>query len=138
VTPLRVTLGSVARAVGGTLRGGDADREVGEIGTDSRAVQTGDLFIALRGPRFDAHDFVAEVLAKGAFAIVDGEADLKGMAGAVIEVGDTLKALQDLAHAIRTEAATRVMAITGSAGKTTTKETIAAFLRTRLRVVKNK
>jgi UDP-N-acetylmuramoyl-tripeptide--D-alanyl-D-alanine ligase len=147
VTPLRVTLGSVARAVAGTLRGGDADREVGEVVTDSRAVQTGDLFIALRGPRFDAHDFVAEVLAKGAFAIVDGggrdSASRRGRPsgrpdGAVIEVDDTLQALQDLAHAIRTEAGTRVMAITGSAGKTTTKETIAAFLRTRLRVVKNK
>jgi UDP-N-acetylmuramoyl-tripeptide--D-alanyl-D-alanine ligase len=58
--------------------------------------------------------------------------------GAVIGVGDTLRALQDLAHAVRVAAATRVIAITGSAGKTTTKETIAEMLATRYRVVKNK
>ena len=56
----------------------------------------------------------------------------------VIEVADTLQALQDLAHAVRVAAGTRVIAITGSAGKTTTKETIAELLATRFRVVKNK
>ena len=58
--------------------------------------------------------------------------------GAVIAVGDTVRALQDLAHAVRMAAATKVIAITGSAGKTTTKETIAAFLERRNTVVKNK
>jgi UDP-N-acetylmuramoyl-tripeptide--D-alanyl-D-alanine ligase len=100
-------------------------------------VRPGDLFVALRGPRFDAHDFVDDVLARGASAIVDVQAERRPGNG-VIEVDDTLKALQDLAHALRKEAATRVIAITGSAGKTTTKETIAAFLETRFAVVKNK
>ena len=95
-----------------------------------------------KGPRFDGHSFVAEVLERGAAgAIVE-----RGCAGlqsktrptAVIEVGDTLRALQDMAHAVRAAAATRVIAITGSAGKTTTKETIAEMLATRYRVVKNK
>jgi UDP-N-acetylmuramoyl-tripeptide--D-alanyl-D-alanine ligase len=135
VTALRLTLGWVASATDGTLLGGNADHEIREIVTDSRVVQPGDLFVALRGPRFDAHDFVPEVLSRGATAVVE-----RGRGGAreVIEVDDTLQALQDLAHAVRKEAATRVIAITGSAGKTTTKETIAAFLATRFGVVKNK
>ena len=112
------------------------------VSIDSRSVAAGDLFVALKGPRFDAHDFVGDVLAKGAAAIVHrgfaaGPAAEAG-AGPVIAVADTLQALQDLAHAIRKATKTRVVAITGSAGKTTTKETIAAFLGTRLRVVKNK
>jgi UDP-N-acetylmuramoyl-tripeptide--D-alanyl-D-alanine ligase len=61
-----------------------------------------------------------------------------GRNGAIVEVEDTLKGLQDLAHAVRTAAGTRVIAITGSAGKTTTKEAIAELLSTRFRVVKNK
>jgi UDP-N-acetylmuramoyl-tripeptide--D-alanyl-D-alanine ligase len=110
--------------------------------TDSRAVKAGDLFVALKGPRFDAHDFVEDVLAKGAAAIVAragaSRADRGVETRRLITVADTLKALQDLAHAIRTAVPTKVVAITGSAGKTTTKETIAALLGSRLRVVKNK
>jgi UDP-N-acetylmuramoyl-tripeptide--D-alanyl-D-alanine ligase len=136
VTAPRLTLAWVAQAVGGRLHGGDAEREVGNVVIDSRAAGPGDLFVALRGPRFDGHDFVGEVLAGGAIAaVVDRTADLPP---AVIAVGDTVKALQDLAHAVRSAARTRVIAITGSAGKTTTKETIAEFLSSRFRVVKNK
>ena len=133
---LNLTLGWVTRAVGGTMRSGDVDRPVGEIVTDSRALQKGDLFIALRGPRFDAHAFVEDVISRGAVgAIVEtGRASGVGL----VEVGDTLKALQALAHAIRRAAGTRVIAITGSAGKTTTKEVIAEMLATRNRVVRNK
>ena len=136
MTAIRLTLGRVAQATGGTLHGGDADRAIGDVITDSRLARAGDLFVALKGPRFDGHDFVAEVLARGAAAVVNAGAGREG--GAVIEVGDTLRALQDLAHAVRREAATRVIAITGSAGKTTTKETIAAMLETRFAVVRNK
>jgi UDP-N-acetylmuramoyl-tripeptide--D-alanyl-D-alanine ligase len=126
----------VAGATGGRLTGGDPEREIGAVATDTRTLQPGDFLVALRGPRFDAHDFVAGALAAGASgAIVErGRAAGDG----VIEVADTLKALQDLAHAVRDAAGTRVIAITGSAGKTTTKETIAEFLATRDRVVKNK
>jgi len=106
---------------------------VERVVTDSRAVRAGDLFVALKGPRFDGHEFVAGVLAQGAAAI----ADRAFAGGAVIRVANTLQALQDLAHAIRKAVATKVIAITGSAGKTTTKETIAAFLAGRFRVVKN-
>jgi UDP-N-acetylmuramoyl-tripeptide--D-alanyl-D-alanine ligase len=137
VTQVRLTLGWITRATGGRLVDGEADREVGEVVIDSRMARAGDLFIALRGPRFDGHDFVADVLSRGAAAaVVDAKAGLK--TGALIEVEDTVKALQDVAHAVRVAAATRVVAITGSAGKTTTKEAIAAFLERRYSVVKNK
>ena len=107
--------------------------------TDSRRVNAGDLFVALKGPRFDGHDFIGEVLAQGAAAIVGpGFEAGQWPAGPVIEVADTLQALQDLARAIRRSVGTRVVAITGSAGKTTTKEAIAEFLSGTLRVVKNK
>jgi len=139
VNELALTLAWVAQAAAGTLRSGDPERLVGQVVTDSRSVNAGDLFIALRGPRFDGHAFVEDVISRGAAGVVveKGRTGALGPAGA-IEVGDTLKALQSLAHAVRRAAATRVVAITGSAGKTTTKEAIAEMLATRGRVVKNK
>ena len=102
---VRLTLGWVADAVDGRLQRGSADRDVGDVVTDSRTLQAGDLFVALRGPRFDGHAFVSAALERGAVgAIVE-----RGHAGSekqdpayegagVIEVADTLKALQNLAH----------------------------------------
>jgi len=159
---LRLTLGWLAEAVGGHLRSGDRRGDIGNVVIDTRAMQPGDVFVALRGLRFDGHDFVAEAFEKGAIgAIVE-----RGFAGsasrdpayvhgedpppvreagagertrrAIVEVDDTTKALQDLAHAVRRASGTRVIAITGSAGKTTTKEAIAEFLSGRFRVVRNK
>jgi UDP-N-acetylmuramoyl-tripeptide--D-alanyl-D-alanine ligase len=115
---------------------GDADTEVNDVVTDSRTAGSGDFFVALRGPRFDGHAFVEEILSRGAAgALVErGRAVGPGL----IEVEDTLEGLQDLAHAVRRAVTTQVIAITGSAGKTTTKETIAEFLAGHFRVVKNK
>jgi UDP-N-acetylmuramoyl-tripeptide--D-alanyl-D-alanine ligase len=146
VTALTITPGWVAGAVGAARPADGADSVVGEVVIDSRTLRAGDLFVALRGPRFDGHAFVADVLHRGAVgAIVErgfGEGDDRRAGPDVwtrlIEVPDTLAALQRLAHALRTSVATRVVAITGSAGKTTTKEAIAALLATRFAVVKNK
>jgi len=143
VSDLTLTRGWVARAVDGTLRSGDPDAPLGDVVTDSRTVKAGDLFIALRGPRFDGHAFVDDVMARGAAAAIverayGGSTEQDPPDGGLIEVDDTLKALQALAHAVRRAAGTRVVAITGSAGKTTTKEAIAEMLATRHRVVKNK
>jgi UDP-N-acetylmuramoyl-tripeptide--D-alanyl-D-alanine ligase len=142
---LELTLGWVAAAAGGRLAAGEPDRAVAGVLTNSREVQAGDLFVALKGPRFDGHDFVADVAARGAAGVlvdraVGGPQRQPGGAATagVIVVDDTLLGLQRLAHAIRAAAGTRVVAITGSAGKTTTKETIAAMLTARYRVVKNK
>jgi len=136
VRGLELTLGWVAEAMGAG-RPPDAEAVVGEVVTDSRVLRQGDLFVALRGPRFDGHAFVDEVLGRGAAGVVVTTGRGGGAARA-IEVEDTLDALQRLAHAIRTAAGTTVVAITGSAGKTTTKEAIAELLASRFRVVRNK
>jgi UDP-N-acetylmuramoyl-tripeptide--D-alanyl-D-alanine ligase len=133
---LTLTLGWVAKALGAPPPKRNADVVVREVVTDSRTLQPGDLFVALRGPRFDGHAFVSDVLERGALGVIV-ERHRGGGAARAIEVPDTLIALQQLAHEVRTAVKTRVIAITGSAGKTTTKEVIAALLATRFRVVKN-
>jgi UDP-N-acetylmuramoyl-tripeptide--D-alanyl-D-alanine ligase len=140
--PLALTLGWLAAAVGGKVLSGDPNLPIGGVVTDTRTLQRGDFFVALRGPRFDGNAFVGEATNRGAVgALVDpgfeGRADVLTRA-AIVQVPDTTKGLQDLAHAVRMASGTRVIAITGSAGKTTTKETIAAFVSRRSRVVKNK
>ena len=139
---LRLTVEWVATAVDGDIRQGDPKREIGPVVIDTRALQRGDFFVALRGSRFDAHSFVEEAFSRGADGVIveRGRSAGSGDDGraAVVEVGDTTKALQDLARAVRAASGTRVVAITGSAGKTTTKETIAEFLSAHFRVVKNK
>ncbi len=101
---------------------------------DSRTVAPGDLFFALKGEHFDGHQFVAEVLEKGAAAAIVSE-DVTAV-GAVLKVDDTLAALQKLAHWARVRWNRPVVAVTGSAGKTSTKDIIAALLAVRLRVGK--
>ena len=135
---LRLTLQWVADAVGGRVTSGDPEREIGNVVTDTRTLRNGDFFVALRGPRYDAHEFVGEAIDKGAGAVLVHLPPSGGRDIGVVEVADSTRALQDLAHAVRQASGTRVIAITGSAGKTTTKETIAELLGTRLRVVKNK
>ncbi len=93
---------------------------------DSRTLRPGDLYFALRGPNHDGHAYVAEVLAKGAVgAVVDR--DVEG-AGPILKVRDSLMALQALASAARQEWGGEVVGVTGSAGKTTTKDVIAEML----------
>jgi len=137
---LPLTLQFLADAVGGQIQSGDPDGEIGDIVIDTRTLQPGDFFVALRGERFDGHAFVADACARGAAgALVDRPVPGTDVgSAAVVQVGDTTRALQDLAHAVRAASGTRVVAITGSAGKTTTKEAIAAFLSLRFLVVKNK
>ena len=94
---------------------------------DTRTLQPGDLFFALRGER-DGHEFAAQALEKGAVAVVADHA--LPLAGRVIVVPDTLAALQELAARVRREWAGVLVAVTGSAGKTTTKDIIAGLLAT--------
>jgi UDP-N-acetylmuramoyl-tripeptide--D-alanyl-D-alanine ligase len=142
VSPIEIDAAWIARAVGGQVVAGDASRRANGFSIDSRAIAEGDFFIALRGPRFDGHDFVADVLRRGAAGALvrvgAGAATAAGGAAAIVEAPDTLTALHDLARAVRRAAGCVVVAITGSAGKTTTKEAIAEFLSMRHRVVKNK
>ncbi len=93
---------------------------------DSRILQRGDLFFALRGPSFDGHDYIGQVFEKGAVAVV-ADRDVAG-AGVVLRVQDSIRALQTLAARARASWPGEVVAVTGSAGKTTTKDMIADML----------
>jgi UDP-N-acetylmuramoyl-tripeptide--D-alanyl-D-alanine ligase len=98
------------------------------ITTDSRSIQPGDLFVALRGEHFDGHDFVQTALSQGAIAaIVDRNYPLSANPS-VLQVFDTLAAYQAIAQWWRTQFTIPVIAVTGSVGKTTTKELIAAAI----------
>ena len=102
---------------------------------DSRTLRPGDLYFALRGPNHDGHAYVADVLRKGAVAaVVDGE--VEGVTGTVLKVEDSLVALQSLASSARREWGGDVVGVTGSAGKTTTKDVIAEMLSERLNTAK--
>lgn len=120
-------LSQVAAAVNGRLIG--ADVALNGVSTDTRGVTAGQLFIALRGERFDAHDFLAQAVASGATALlVADESKLPAGVPAVV-VADTRLALGALAAAWRAAFSLPVIAVTGSNGKTTTKEMVAAILK---------
>src|ERR1700743_1475230 len=105
---------------------------------DSRTVNAGDLFIALAGERFDGHEYVQSVLEKGAVgAVVQTGKKFSGDSTRLLQVEDTLKALQCLGAAARRLWGKPLLAVTGSAGKTTTKEILAHILATRFRVMKS-
>jgi UDP-N-acetylmuramoyl-tripeptide--D-alanyl-D-alanine ligase len=118
------TLGNFARACGGRLEG--ADRAFTGVSSDSRSLSAGDLFIALRGPRFNGHEFVGAALAAGAAgALVDAH---QPTPLAQIIVADTQAALSRAGNAWREALAIPVIGVAGSNGKTTAKEMTAAIL----------
>lgn len=121
---LNAKLSDVARWVGGHLVG--ADVEVGAVSTDTRAAVGGTLFVALRGERHDAHDFVATARTTGAAAAMVERALAVDLPQVVVL--DTQIALGELARATRLHHAARVVAITGSNGKTTVKTLLASIL----------
>jgi UDP-N-acetylmuramoyl-tripeptide--D-alanyl-D-alanine ligase len=118
------TLGAVAREIKGTLVGADAP--FGAVSTDSRTLAPGALFVAVAGDRFDGNDFVADAHAKGAAGALVSRRASSSLPQ--IEVRDTRRALGLMAKAWRTTFAVPVVAVTGSSGKTTVKELIAAIL----------
>lgn len=140
---MRMTIADIAAATGGELRG-RAEGLASGVSTDSRRVAAGEVFFALRGPNFDGHAFVNDVASKGASAVVvDNTQCLAGLGQSTpaIVVQDTLKALGLLAARVRAMHRIPFVAITGSAGKTTTKEMAAAILslsRTVLKTEGNK
>jgi UDP-N-acetylmuramoyl-tripeptide--D-alanyl-D-alanine ligase len=139
---MRWTVEEVAYVLGVTPPGGlDAMARLAGVSIDSRTVARGELFVAIHGPRHDGHNYVVAALDAGALAAVVAQKRVAEFAEPVrsklFVVGDTLAALQGLAQAVRTRWGRRLAAVTGSAGKTTTKEILAALLGSRLRVLKS-
>jgi UDP-N-acetylmuramoyl-tripeptide--D-alanyl-D-alanine ligase len=143
----------VAAAVSGVVLSGGRGHAFTGVSIDTRTLKAGELYIAIRGERFDGADFAEAAIVAGAAGTVvprgrgqalvaaraaGGSGFSRTGATTVIEVEDTTAALQALAHAVRIESGAKVVAITGSAGKTTTKEITAEFLAARYRVMRNR
>ena len=122
------TLGDAAGALAGARVVGDGATAIARVHSDTRTLGPGDLFVALRGERFDAHDFLAEAKAKGAVAAL-AERGLAEAGLAGIEVADSRRALGQLAAAWRQRFQLPLVAVTGSNGKTTVTQMIASILR---------
>ncbi|MGE3537496.1 MAG: UDP-N-acetylmuramoyl-tripeptide--D-alanyl-D-alanine ligase [Candidatus Tectimicrobiota bacterium] len=138
------TLADLVHVTRGRLLSGQASARVSSVSTDTRTLQPGDLFIALRGEQMDGHQFVSTALQRGAAAVLVSDAQALPAVSrlpaatppGVILVHDTLQAFQALALARRQRFPGTVVAITGSNGKTTVKEMSAAVLQQRLRTYK--
>jgi UDP-N-acetylmuramoyl-tripeptide--D-alanyl-D-alanine ligase len=131
------TVQEIVRATQGALVVGDLAVPVSGIALDSRALGVGEAFFAIHGHRLDGHDFVAEAASRGAACLVVHHVPDPIPAGVpLVLVEDTTKALGRLAAAHRAKFAVPVVGITGSNGKTTTKEMVAAILAERWRVLK--
>ena len=117
-------LSELALSIGGVLL--DADAVITGVSTDSRSLCPGDLFVPLRGPRHDGHDFIAAATDRAAAATLTMSRMPLGLPGMLVP--DTLSALSRLAEMVRGRFSGRMVAVTGSAGKTTTKEMIAETL----------
>jgi len=133
-----LTVEDVINATGGRIvyKNGNSHPFTG-VSIDSRTIGDGEMFVALRGVRFDGHDFIYKALERGSGALVNfpPAEHLKGKA--IIYVKNTLSALQDIARYVRMRSNIPVIGITGTNGKTTTKELTASILSTKYRVHKN-
>jgi UDP-N-acetylmuramoyl-tripeptide--D-alanyl-D-alanine ligase len=124
---MKLEIRQIAAMTGGRIFPPAARATVSGVSTDSRSIRPGDLFVPLRGPNFDGHDFLAEAVQRGASACLSQDV-IAGFPVPVIGVTDTLVALGDLAAGVRRGFAGPVVAVTGSSGKTTTKDMLSAIL----------
>jgi UDP-N-acetylmuramoyl-tripeptide--D-alanyl-D-alanine ligase len=144
---VRLSLAEIALGAGAKLEAPARSTGIGAFvaqgySIDSRTVSAGELFFAVRGERLDGHDFIAGALARGALAAVVSLARVASLPDVVLEaplliVEDPLQALQALAAHVRRHWGGRVVAVTGSAGKTSTKDAVAAALGARFNVLKS-
>ena len=129
----------IAKAVGGTILAGDGKAEITSVSTNSKEIENGALFVPIIGERVDAHKFIDMALEAGAVATFTSKEIEAFVPGKVyIKVEDTIAALQAAAAYYRSLFSAKIIGITGSVGKTTTKEMIAAALETKLKVLKTK
>jgi UDP-N-acetylmuramoyl-tripeptide--D-alanyl-D-alanine ligase len=129
------TLRQIAVATGGAVWGPE-ETIVTSVGTDSRSSASQELFVALRGERFDGHQFIEAARASGAASALVEIVGPQWRNFPQVQVADTLQALQGLARTYRAELSIRVVGITGSNGKTSTKEMVAAVLAEKYAVTK--
>jgi len=144
---MKLTLAEAALGTGAVLEAPESVSQAGALvaqgySIDSRTIVPGELFFAVRGERFDGHDFVAAAAERGAVAAVVSRARVATLSDAALSVplliaDDPLLALQSLAAHVRRQWGKKVIAVTGSAGKTTTKDAIAAALGVRFHVLKS-
>ncbi len=139
---MRWTIAQVAGAVDARKGAGlDALARVAGVSIDSRTLRAGELFIAIHGPRHDGHDHVAAALGRGALAAMVARERVASYDDAVrarcLTVDDTFAALKQLGRAVREAWGGKIAGVTGSVGKTTTKEILAALLGAKLRVLKS-
>ena len=135
----KIPLAEIAKMAGAKFLQGSADLLVSTISKDSRTIQPGDLYLALRGDNFDGNAYAADALARGAVAVLLDSADVADSIPAphaVLLAENGLSALTRLATAWRSKLNLKVVGITGSSGKTSTKDFTAAVLASRLKVVK--
>lgn len=133
-----LSLSQIAQYGGGKLVAGDGALRVTRISTDSRTIQPGELFVPIRGENFDGHKFIPQTVERGAVGALVEE-NWKGETPtnfALIRVADTLVAYQQIAASYRRSLPLKVVAITGSNGKTSTKDFVAAALSRRFGVTK--
>ena len=132
-----LTLADVLAATGGTLVApAAAEMAFTAVSIDSRTLETGALFVAVKGPRFDGHDFLVEASGRGARAALVHRDAQAPVGFPLVRVADTTRSLSDLARHVRRAATLPVVGVTGSVGKTTTKDMTAHLLATRGPVLK--
>lgn len=138
------TIEEILKATSGSLASGEVNQAVSGISTDSRTINPGELFIALEGDNFDGHNFINECFARGAKGVVVKRGKhmfapfaLQDPKAVIVEVDDTTKALGNIAHYHRMRFNIPVIAVTGSNGKTTTKDMLSHILGLKFRVLKN-
>src|SRR5699024_7919799 len=132
-----LTLEHIAQACQGIYKGSEADktREIEGISTDSRKIQERGLFVPIKGARADGHDFIEGVMERGALATLT-EKDLGEKPYPYIQVKSSLQAVKDIAEYYLKQLKIPVVGITGSVGKTSTKEMIASVLSQKYQVLK--
>ncbi|MFH1613126.1 MAG: UDP-N-acetylmuramoyl-tripeptide--D-alanyl-D-alanine ligase [bacterium] len=135
-----LTVKEILLATNGILIQGDKKTVVSHISIDSRNIPNNAFFIAIKGNFFDGHDFILDVIKKGVLGIIVSNINKENIQAEIIiiKVKNTLKALQDIAHHIRKKIKCPIIAITGSNGKTTTKEMTASILESKYKTFKNK
>ena len=130
-----LTLQEILQATSGIMVGDHSDRKISSVSIDSRCMRCHALFIAIVGEHHDGHQFIQQAIKNKAAAVLVSK-KVKGCSLPMIMVKDTTKALGDIAHFYRQKFSIPIIAITGSAGKTTTKDMIAKVLSRKYKVLK--